>query len=137
MVEERRTYTNFINYLLRDNEVLTGRGIVPIPVDNEDIFDRVENGLIYLYLLVAADADAVDMRSVCTKENMNMFQVNANNKLFVATAKSMGMNMSGITGQDVKDKNTGKHLQMMKQIMKTISSKSINIKDVPEIFRLL
>lgn len=73
MVEERRTYTNFINYLLRDNEVLTGRGIVPIPVDNEDIFDRVENGLIYLYLLVAADADAVDMRSVCTKENMNMF----------------------------------------------------------------
>lgn len=49
----------------------------------------------------------------------------------------MGMNMSGITGQDVKDKNTGKHLQMMKQIMKTISAKSINIKDVPEIFRLL
>lgn len=46
---------------------------MPIPVDNEDIFDRVENGLIYLYLLAAADADAVDMRSVCTKENMNMF----------------------------------------------------------------
>lgn len=74
------------------------------------IFDRVENGLIYLHLLSVADKDSVDMRSVCTKEHMNIFQVNANNKLFVATAKSMGMNMAGITGEDVKGKNTGKHL---------------------------
>jgi len=73
LVEERRTYTNFINYLLKDNEILNSRGVVPIPTDNEEIFDRVENGLIYLYLLHAADPEAVDMRSVCTKEHMNIF----------------------------------------------------------------
>jgi len=45
LVEERRTYTNFINYLLKDNEILNSRGVVPIPTDNEEIFDRVENVL--------------------------------------------------------------------------------------------
>lgn len=38
LVEERRTYTNFMNYLLKDVEVLNARGLVPIPTDNEENF---------------------------------------------------------------------------------------------------
>ena len=135
--EERAAYVKVINEALADDEVC--KKYLPIDPDTNDIFDRLKNGVILCKLMNKIQEGTIDERVINTKDNMNVFQQAENLNLALSAAKSLGIQTVGLN-KDVffeANKNPSMALGLMWQIAKQIMLQKINLKNFPELVRLL
>ena len=135
--EERAAYVKLINETLADDEIC--KKYLPINPDSNDIFDRLKNGVILCKLINKIQENTIDDRVINTKDNMNIFQQAENISMALSSAKSLGITTVGLN-KDVffeASKNPSMVLGLMWQIAKQIMLQKINLKNFPELVRLL
>lgn len=105
--------------------------------DDDDVFHVLEDGVIFCKLINCAVPDTIDMRVVNKGANINIYKVRENLNLACAACTGIGIKMIGIDANAFLDKKEHLILAVLWQLMKLISTKSVSLKDCPEIYRLL
>ena len=134
--EERTAYVKVINSSLADDPVC--KKYLPIDPDNNEVFDRIKDGVILCKLINKAQEGTIDERVINTKDNMNIFQQVENLNLAISAAKSIGLNVIGLNYDSIMDgKNYIMVLGLMWQVVKLVVLCNIQLKQHPELIRLL
>ncbi len=128
---------NRAGFCICDDEVC--KKYLPIDPETNDIFDRLKNGVILCKLMNVIQEGTIDDRVINTKDNMNIYQQAENINLALSAAKSLGIATVGLN-KDVffeANKNPSMVLGLMWQVAKHIMLQKINLKNFPELVRLL
>ena len=134
--EERSAYVRVINSALAEDPVC--KKYLPIEPDSNEIFDRLKDGVILCKLINKAQDGTIDERVINKKENMNIFQQVENLNLAISAAKSIGLNRIGLSYDSIMDgKNFIMVLGLMWQVVKLVVMRNIQLKQHPELIRLL
>ena len=76
-----------INRECAEDALVTER--LPINPDNEDLFHACSDGMVLIHLINHIEKDAIDMRTVNTGSNINIYKVRENLDQAFAVAKTM------------------------------------------------
>jgi plastin-1 len=134
--EERTAYVKVINSSLADDPIC--KRYLPIDPESNEIFDRIKDGVILCKLINKAQEGTIDERVINTKENMNIFQQVENLNLAISAAKSIGLNVIGLNYDSIMNgKNFIMVLGLMWQVVKLVVLCNIQLKQHPELIRLL
>ena len=134
--EERTAYVKVINSSLANDPVC--QKYLPIDPDSNEVFDRIKDGVLLCKLINKAQEGTIDERVINTKENMNIFQQVENLNLAISAAKSIGLNVIGLSYDSIMDgKNYIMVLGLMWQVVKLVVLHNIQLKQHPELIRLL
>ncbi len=133
-VEEKLCYVKIINDQFKDDEEM--QLIVPINEDSDDIFSALQDGLLMCKLINMAQTDAIDMRAVNKKKNLNIYQIKENLNVVISSSKAIGCVIPGIKADCFLEKKPHLILSIMGQVIKMIVTNKINLKDCPEIMQL-
>ena len=109
---------------------------LPINPDNEDLFHACSDGMVLIHLINHIEKDAIDMRTVNTGSNINIYKVRENLDQAFAVAKTM-IKVIGVDTQTFLDKTPYLMLGILWQLVRLLSMKDIDLADCPEIYRLL
>ncbi len=90
--EEKQAFALHINLCL-GNVAMLAR-VLPLDVESDDLFTHVNDGLLLAHLINTAIPDTVDIRSMNTKANLNVYQKTENLNKVVAAAKQIGCHVS-------------------------------------------
>ena len=134
--EERTAYVKVINSSLADDPIC--KKYLPISPDSNEVFDRIKDGVLLCKLINKAQEGTLDERVINTKENMNIFQQVENLNLAISAAKSIGLNVIGLNYDSIMNgKNYIMVLGLMWQVVKLVVLCNIQLKQHPELIRLL
>ena len=134
--EERTAYVKVINSSLADDPIC--KKYLPIDPDSNEVFDRIKDGVLLCKLINKAQEGTIDERVINTKENMNIFQQVENLNLAISAAKSIGLNVIGLNYDSIMNgKNYIMVLGLMWQVVKLVVLCNIQLKQHPELIRLL
>ena len=134
--EERTAYVKVINSSLADDPIC--KKYLPIDPESNEIFDRIKDGVILCKLINKAQEGTIDERVINTKENMNISQHVENLNLAISAAKSIGLNVIGLNYDSIMNgKNFIMVLGLMWQVVKLVVLCNIQLKQHPELIRLL
>ncbi len=77
--------------------------LLPLDISYEsmDLFTRCNDGLILCKLINCAQFDAIDVRALNRKPNMNLYEKTENLNLAINAAKSIGCQVINIGAQDM------------------------------------
>uniref|UniRef100_A0AAV1U266 Calponin-homology (CH) domain-containing protein n=1 Tax=Peronospora matthiolae TaxID=2874970 RepID=A0AAV1U266_9STRA len=135
--EETVAFTEHINNTLQaDKDVAS---IMPISVD-AGLFSAVCDGVVLCKLINKAVPETIDERAlnfVKPAKELNVYQKTENQNLCINAAKSIGCSVVNIGPDDLIE---GKHilvLGLVWQIIKIQLTSTINLKNHPELMRLL
>lgn len=134
--EEKTAYCKVINSALADDPIC--KKYLPINPESEDLFPRLKDGVLLCKLINLAQEGTIDDRVINTKSNMNVFHMVENLNLAISAAKSLGYSCVGINYDIfINGKNNVLELGLLWQIVKNVVLCKINLKQFPELVRLL
>jgi plastin-1 len=133
--EERSAFVRVINTVLKDDQVC--KNYLPINPDSMDVFSVLKNGIILCKLINKAHPGTIDERVINVKENMNVFFMTENLKLALNAAKAIGCQIINIYTDTIIDEKYILILGVLWQIIKLIILGEINLKNHPQLIRLL
>ena len=122
-----------INKTLAEDEELSDR--LPVDPDNDDIFHIMSDGLVLIKLINTIEPGRVDMRAVNKGKSLNIYKIRENLSLAITACQGM-IKLIGIGQDTFLDKTPHLILGVLWQVCRLISTKSVSLKDVPEIMRL-
>ncbi len=128
-IEERSTYSLLINEILTGDDDLTEK--LPISPYDDDLFDKLDDGILLCKLLMKIDENIIDSRAINRMKNMNEYQINENFMMGLTAAKCLGIELSGINSEDFINKNHKNILEVIWKIICMWISKSINLINYP------
>ncbi len=123
-----------MNDILKNDEDV--KEIIPINPESDDLFHSLEDGIILSKLINASAESTIDFRAVNMKKNMNIYQVKENLNLALNACKGIGLKIPGINPQAFIEKKPHLILAVVWQVMRLYLTKSIDLKNCPEIMRL-
>jgi plastin-1 len=123
-----------LNDILKNDEDV--KEIIPINPESDDLFHSLEDGIILSKLINASAESTIDFRAVNMKKNMNIYQVKENLNLALNACKGIGLKIPGINPQAFIEKKPHLILAVVWQVMRLYLTKSIDLKNCPEIMRL-
>jgi len=137
--EEISAFANHLNYCLGDDEHL--EYLMPIKADGLDLCHKVKDGVLIAKFINMIEPDTIDWRAVNYKKGggLNQFKIIENQNLNISAAKSVGLRITNISAEELRDadKNPTLVLGFMWQAVKMQLLGSINLKNHPELIRLL
>lgn len=133
LLEEVSMIARAINRTCKDDDLLKER--LPINPDNDELFHACSDGMVLIHLVKHIDPDLIDMRSVNKGSNMNIYKIRENLDMVIKACSSM-VKMFGIGAQTFLDKVPNATLAVLWQLVRILTTKAIQIKDVPELYRL-
>jgi len=140
--EEMSAFAEHMNYVLGDDKDLAY--LFPIRTTGLDLCFKIADGCMLSKFINLAVPDTIDYRVVNKpkKRNgykMSVFQMNENNSLMINAAKSIGVNTINIGAGDLREGMGKPHLVlgMIWQLVKIQLLNQINLKNHPELIRLL
>ncbi|KAG0782071.1 hypothetical protein G6F22_009275 [Rhizopus arrhizus] len=101
------------------------------------IFDECKDGLILCKLINDAVPDTIDERVLNVKSKLNSFQMVENNNIVINSAKAIGCSVVNIGSTDIIEGREHLILGLIWQIIKRGLLSKIDIKQHPELYRLL
>jgi len=131
--EELEAFTDYINSVLQDDSQLAN--IMPIP--RSGLFDAVKNGILLCKLINVAIPGTIDERVINIKENNNPWQRNENHNLAINSAQGIGCTVVNIQPEAINEGRAHIILGLVWQIIKIGLLADINLKEHPELVRLL
>jgi len=140
--EEMDAFAEHMNYVLGDDKDLDY--LMPVKAEGVDLCTKIEDGVLLAKFINEACPDTIDFRAVNKrkgkkKKPLSLFQINENNNLVVQAAKSIGVKVTNIGAQDLRQGVKKPHLVlgMIWQLVKIQLLASVNLKNHPELIRLL
>jgi len=137
--EEIEAFVNHLNFCLGDDKDLDY--LMPICHDDFDICTKVSDGVVIAKYLNYIEPNTIDWRAVNFKKGggLNPFEVIENHNLNISAAKSLGLRISNLAAEELRDaeKNPTLVLGFMWQAIKAELLGRINLKQHPELIRLL
>jgi plastin-1 len=143
-VEERMAFAEHLTNVLQGDEYLSGRGVFPISGDDDSLFTALKDGLVLCKFINCAVPDTVYEKALnYPKEGkeLNPWETKENLNTCINAAKSIGCSIVNIHADDIM--RTVEHgreylvLGMVWQIVKIQLLASINLKETPELVKLL
>lgn len=111
--------------------------MLPIDPDSNDLFSAVDNGIIFCKLVNIVQPGTVDERVLNKKKTMSVFHVKENINLALTSIRSIGCKVVSIDDELIMKRSENIILGLLWQIIRIILFKDINLKRIPELFRLL
>ncbi len=75
--------------------------LLPLDVESMDLFEKCHDGLILCKLINCAQFDAIDVRALNRKPNMNVYEKTENLNLAINAAKAIGCQVVNIGSRDI------------------------------------
>lgn len=136
--EETAAFTEHINNCLHHDPDLAG--LLPIRATN-GLFQSVNDGVLLCKLVNAAVPETIDFRAVNLKKknksHLNVYEMTENQNLCINAAKSIGCSVVNIGPTDLIEGRPILVLGLVWQIIKIQLTATINLKNHPELVRLL
>eukprot|EP01103_Thecamoeba_quadrilineata_P015546 TRINITY_DN494_c0_g1_i1.p1 TRINITY_DN494_c0_g1~~TRINITY_DN494_c0_g1_i1.p1 ORF type:complete len:672 (-),score=196.74 TRINITY_DN494_c0_g1_i1:53-2068(-) len=107
---------------------------IPINVDNNDIFDLIQPGILLCKLIVKVDRNAMDL-TVLHKKPKNKFEAQENHQKAIEAARNIGCKVVGISSADLYDKKAFAFLGIVWQIIRKDLTSKITYSN-PEVQKL-
>ncbi|KAI8378946.1 fimbrin [Blakeslea trispora] len=133
--DERSEFTRHINSVLAGDRHIGSR--LPIPTNTMQLFDECKDGLILCKLINDAVPDTIDERVLNAGKKVNSFQMVENNNIVINSAKAIGCSVVNIGSTDIIEGREHLILGLIWQIIKRGLLSKIDIKQHPELYRLL
>lgn len=133
--DERTEFTRHINGVLAGDAHVGAR--LPIPTSTMQLFDECKDGLILCKLINDAVPDTIDERVLNAGKKINNFQMVENNNIVINSAKAIGCSVVNIGSTDIIEGREHLILGLIWQIIKRGLLSKIDIKQHPELYRLL
>ncbi|CAE6461928.1 unnamed protein product [Rhizoctonia solani] len=136
--DERSEFTIHINGVLAGDPDVGSR--LPIPTDNMQIFDECRDGLILCKLINDSVPETIDTRVLNVpkaKKGLNAFQMTENNNIVITSAKAIGCSVVNIGSSDIAEGREHLILGLIWQIIRRGLLSKIDLKNHPELYRLL
>ena len=133
--EERAAFTKVFNVALIDDNIC--KKYLPMDPDSNDIFTRLKDGVLLCKLINKAQPGTIDDRVIITKENMNVFQMVGNLNLAISASKSIGCQVINIFPETFMEGKQVMILGILWQVVKRVVLGEINLKNYPQLVRLL
>jgi len=114
--------------------------LMPIKADSTDLCRKVKDGVLLAKFINVAVKDTIDERALNKKKDKNsQFQINENLNLVIAAAKSIGAIVVNVGAAELTQGEKNPHivLGLIWQLVKIQLLNSINLKNHPELVRLL
>lgn len=135
--EETSAFTEHINNCLSHDKDVSP--LLPMnPVDG--LFRSVSDGILLCKLINAAVPETIDVRAVNIKKKakeLNIYEKTENHNLSINAAKSIGCSVVNIGPSDLIEGKPILVLGLVWQIIKIQLTSTINLKNHPELMRLL
>lgn len=139
--EEMRAFSEHINQCLGKDPELQQLGHVPINIDSMDIFTSVRDGILLCKLINAAVPDTIDVRALnfpkSRSRGLNIYEIKENQNLCINAATSIGCTTVNVHNTDIIEGKPHIILGLIWQIVKVQLLALINLKNHPELVRLL
>lgn len=132
--EEVSLIARTINRVCKDDTLVQER--LPIDPETDDLFHACSDGMILIHLINHIEKDTIDMRTVNKGSNLNIYKVRENLDQAFTAAKGM-IKVIGVDAQSFLDKTSYLMLGVLWQLVRLLAFDDINLKDCPEIWRLM
>uniref|UniRef100_A0A0R3RQA7 Ca2+-binding actin-bundling protein n=1 Tax=Elaeophora elaphi TaxID=1147741 RepID=A0A0R3RQA7_9BILA len=133
-VEEEVAFSNWINGNLCNDTDL--KILLPVKTDGEDLYQKVQDGLIICKLINLAVPDTIDERAI-NKKQFNTYTKLENLTLALMSAQAIGCNIVNIDADDLSKGRPHLVLGLLWQIIRIGLFNQIDLRHVPGLFRLL
>ena len=100
--KEKNRYAKIINKILADDPDCGSR--IPIDTESDDLYDKIQNGVIIAKLVNKCEPDTVNMDEIKKNDDMNIFDKYDNLNKGIDGAKKVGV-PSETNSDDILDKN--------------------------------
>lgn len=131
--EETIAFSDYINSVLATDPHLQD----VLPMKQNQLFEAVKDGVLLCKLINACVPDTIDERVINVKKKKNPWEVNENQILAINSAKGIGCSTVNIGPKDLIDGRAHIVLGLVWQIIKIGLLQDINLKEHPELVRLL
>lgn len=125
------------NYLEGDADLA---GVVPIDSTGDQMYEAVKDGVVLCKMINLAKEDAIDERALNKPKEgkpLNKYKMNENQQLCINSAKAIGCSVVNIGASDIQEGNKMLIAALTWQIIRIKLTSKINLKNHPELFRLL
>lgn len=133
--EEKVAFSTHINNCLAGDELMARH--LPLDVENDDLFTKGTDGIMYCKLINLAVSQTVDERALNKKANPSIYQKIENLNLALNAAKGIGCQIVNIGAQDLIEGRPILVLGILWQIIKIQLMSQISLKEHPELVLLL
>jgi len=133
--EEKIAFADHINRTLAYDDRLKDK--LPMDVNTDAIFRAVNDGILLSKLINKAVPDTVDERALNLGQTLNIYQMNENQNLVINAAKAIGCKVVNIHNEDLIEGREHLVLGLVWQIVRIQLLSMINLKEHPELVRLL
>eukprot|EP00164_Ancoracysta_twista_P001669 GFYU01002191.1.p1 GENE.GFYU01002191.1~~GFYU01002191.1.p1 ORF type:complete len:621 (-),score=255.31 GFYU01002191.1:97-1959(-) len=114
--------------------------LLPIDTSGQDLFQKVHDGILLAKMINKACKGTIDERALNKRKGdkaLSPFQITENHNLVIQSAKAIGCNVINIGWADLAEGKQHLVLGLIWQIVKIEILSNINIKNHPELCRLL
>lgn len=132
--EEKRAFVDYVNGSLASDAHL--KGVLPLKPETASLFEAVRSGVLLCKLINIAVPETIDIR-VVNLAPKNAFQVNENHCLALNSARAIGCMVVNIHPSDLVEGRVHLVLGLLWQIIRISLVNRINLKQNPELVRLL
>jgi len=133
--EEKVAFADHINHTLASDPRLKDR--LPMDVTSDALFRNVGDGILLSKLINKATAETIDERALNLGATLNIYQMNENQNIVINAAKAIGCKVVNIHNEDLIDGREHLVLGLVWQIVRIQLLSQINLKEHPELVRLL
>jgi hypothetical protein len=130
---ETMAFTNHINYLLENDPLVSKRLGLPIDPSSEDIFFKLDDGLILMKLINLVKPGTIVEKLMNKGLNLSVYQKQENLNLCIAGAKAIGCQVVNIGGQDIIAGRPTLILGLLWQLIKLQLLAKVTIEQHPEV----
>ncbi|CAK4116900.1 unnamed protein product [Aphanomyces euteiches] len=132
--EEKAAFAEHINHCLSGDPQLP---YLPMDTASDALFASVTDGILLCKLINQAVPETIDMRAVNIKAKLNLYEKTENLNLVINAAKSIGCSIVNIGTSDLLEGKPILVLGLVWQLIKIQLTSTINLKNHPELVRLL
>ena len=132
--KEKNRYAKLINKKLKDDPDCGNR--IPINPENDDLYDKIQDGVILCKLVNLCEPDTINMDEVKKNDDMNIFDKYDNLNKAIDGAKKVGV-PSETNADDILDKDKARANDLLGDILARLNVPKKVIKENPESEQLL
>jgi len=138
--EEMAAFANHISQCLSND--VDCKYLVPVDPSGLELCKKVNDGVLLAKFINVAVKDTIDERALNKRKGatpLSLFQINENLNLVIKAAQSIGVKVTNIGSQEIIEGEKYPHivLGLVWQLVKLQLLNSINLKNHPELIRLL
>ena len=138
--EETAAFSEHFNLYLSGDEQLSH--LLPIQPQSTELLHKVHDGILLAKFINIAVKDTIDVRALNVRKNnkdISLFQINENQTLVISSAKAIGIKVTNIGAGELVEGEKNPHLVLglVWQLVRLHLLNNINLKNHPELVRLL